>query len=152
MGVIRFMMPGCSCTCQATVTTVTNPLSLMQTATSMLKHITEVCLAFLRQAHVDAISPGKRLKLMLCLSVCVRVRAPAWVWIISWDTLISFSLETNSQIHLASGPQLFFLLNSGATAHIAARGLPSKPVPHRGNQPYCSCHGKQAPSPLVPRR
>lgn len=53
MGVIRFMMLGCSCTCQATVSTVTKHVSLMETATSTLKQITEVCLAFLRQGHVD---------------------------------------------------------------------------------------------------
>lgn len=29
------------------------------------------------------------------------------------------------------------------------RGLLSKAAPHHGNQPYCSCHGKQAPRPLV---
>lgn len=30
-------------------------------------------------------------------------------------------------------------------------GCCPKPVPHRGNQPYCSCRGKQAPG-LVPLR
>lgn len=60
-----------------------------------------------------------------------------------------------SPSHLGSGPQLCscwtLMLNNPASAHIAARGLPSKPVPHGGNQPYCSCHGKQAPNSLDPR-
>lgn len=43
-------------------------------------------------------------------------------------------------------------LSNLASAHIAARGLRSKPVPHCGNWPYCSRHGKQAPSPPVVRR
>lgn len=33
--------------------------------------------------------------------------------------------------------------------HVAARGLLSKAAPRHGNQPYCSCHGKQAQRPLV---
>lgn len=43
-------------------------------------------------------------------------------------------------------------LSNLASAHITARGLRSKPVPHCGNWPYCSRHGKQAPSPPVVRR
>lgn len=38
-----------------------------------------------------------------------------------------------------------------ASVCIAARGLPSKAVSHCGSQPHCSCHGKQAPGPLVLR-
>lgn len=65
-------------------------------------------------------------------------------------------LQPNYQSHLGSGPQLCCCwtmeLSNPASAHIAARGLRSKPVPHCGNWPYCSCHGKQAPSPPVVRR
>lgn len=72
----------------------------------------------------------------------------------SWNT-VSSVFSAISPSHLGSGPQLCscwtLTLNNPASVHITARGLSSKPVPHRGNQPYCSCHGKQAPNPLDPR-
>lgn len=61
--------------------------------------------------------------------------------------------QANYQKHPGCGPQLrsrwSVELSNPASARIAARGLPSKLVPCCGNQPYCSCHGKQAPSPAV---
>lgn len=71
---------------------------------------------------------------MLCLSVCQR-------HCMSWYTRIHFP-QQNYPSRSGYGP---LLCSSWTSAHIAARGQPSKP--HHGNQLYFSCHDKQAASP-----
>lgn len=92
---------------------------------------------------------------MLCLIKCMS-EALHVCRLCPGTHLAPIPSKPNHQNHLVSGPQLCSCwtmeLSNPASAHITARGLPSKPVPHCGNQPYRSCHGKQAPSPLVRRR
>lgn len=66
------------------------------------------------------------------------------------DTLGLWSLPTTWALVLSCLAELW----SSVTRHpriSLQEGCCPKPVPHRGNQPYCSCRGKQAPG-LVPLR
>lgn len=80
-----------------------------------------------------------------CLNKCLSGPLHVWIYVL-W--VLFFTIAN------FPGPQLCsrWTLELSNPAHITVRRQLSKLVPHRGNQLYCSCHGKQASSPLVSRR
>lgn len=87
-----------------------------------------------------------------CLLKCMSEPLHVCVYYVLRHTSLDQTLPTIWVLVLSCVLAELWSSVTPASAHIAARGLLSKPVSHRGNHPYCSCHGKQAPSPLVLRR